>query len=110
MNILDEHTQRIVDFCQARDWEQFHDPKDLAISLNLEAAEVLEQFQWKKRSEVNTRLVAEELSDVYYWILLMSHYLDIDLAKAFQAKMMQNEAKYPAEKARGKKAKYTEYQ
>ncbi len=110
MSILDDHTKLIVKFCEERDWAQFHDPKDLAISLSLEASEVLELFQWKDYHEINKKELAEELADVYYWILLMSHYLEIDIGSAFAAKMKQNKAKYPIEKAKGKKDKYTNYQ
>lgn len=113
---LEEFTKRIVTYVKERDWEQFHNPKDVAISLSLEAAEVLEHFQWKSPEEIKTYLtkhkkeVADELIDVLYWILLMSHYLRIDIDKAFEDKMAQNEKKYPADKARGSYSKYTKYQ
>lgn len=115
MHILDLQ-KRIVAFVTARDWKQFHNPKDLALSLTLEAAEVLEQFQWKNPKEIeeytktHKQAIADELVDVFYWVLLMSHYLDIDLEKAFKEKMEQNEKKYPVEKAKGKHNKYTDYQ
>ncbi len=105
---------RIKDFNSARDWSQFHNPKDLAISLTLEATEVLEHFQWKSDAEVSEHLkshgnkVADELADVLYWVLLMSDYFDIDLVKALNRKMDENEKKYPTNKARGTHSKYTE--
>jgi dCTP diphosphatase len=107
--------QRIVAFNEARDWPQFHTPKDLAMSLVLEAAEVLEHFQWKNEEEVREHLqnkkedVGEELIDCLYWILLMAHYYKIDIPEAFNKKMQQNEEKYPAKKVRGSHKKYTEY-
>ncbi|MBX4191163.1 nucleotide pyrophosphohydrolase [Candidatus Saccharibacteria bacterium] len=113
---MDKRTKRVVKFVKERDWEQFHNPKDLAVSLTLEAAEVLEHFQWKNPEEMKKHLkdnkedVSEELADVLYWVLLMSHYFDIDLEQAFEQKMQQNEAKYPIKKARGKHSKYTAYQ
>ncbi len=113
---LAEFKSRIVAFVQARDWEQFHQPKDVAISLALEAAELLEHFQWKSPEEIGTHLqsnkndVADELVDVLYWVILMAHYFDIDLGDAFERKMSENEQKYPVEKAKGKHAKYTAYQ
>jgi NTP pyrophosphatase (non-canonical NTP hydrolase) len=113
---MEEMIERAVRFVKARDWEQFHNPKDLAVSLTLEAAEVLEHFQWKSPEEMAKHLknhktdVAEELSDVLYWVLLMSHYFDIDLQAAFDTKMDQNEKKYPKDKARGRHDKYTAYQ
>jgi NTP pyrophosphatase (non-canonical NTP hydrolase) len=113
---MDTMLERIVKFVNERNWEKFHNPKDLAISLNLEAAEVLEHFQWKSPQEINDHVknykddISDELVDVLYWVLLMSHYLDVDLKKAFERKMKQNEKKYPVDKARGKHSKYTTYQ
>lgn len=113
---MDNKTKRIVKFVKDRDWEQFHTPKDVAISLSLEAAEVLEHFQWKSSEEIKAYLkthkndIADELVDVLYWVLLMSHYFDVDLDEAFERKMTENEKKYPVEKARGKHTKYTAYQ
>jgi NTP pyrophosphatase (non-canonical NTP hydrolase) len=105
-------TKKIIAFRDARDWKQFHNPKDLAISLVLEAGEVMEHFQWKNEKEIakhiaeNKTAISEELADTLYWILLMSHDLDIDILKAVENKMIQNEAKYPIAKARGKHTKY----
>jgi NTP pyrophosphatase (non-canonical NTP hydrolase) len=113
---MDMMIEKIVKFVNERNWEKFHNPKDLAISLNLEAAEVLEHFQWKSPQEINDHVknnkddISDELVDVLYWVLLMSHYLDVDLKKAFEREMKQNEKKYPVDKARGKHSKYTAYQ
>jgi len=101
-------------FCDDRDWDQFHNPKDLSISLALEAAEVMEHFQWKNAEEMaehsinKKHEVGEELADVFYWVLLLANKLDIDLVSAFEKKMAKNEAKYPVEKAKGSHKKYTE--
>jgi dCTP diphosphatase len=101
-------------FCDDRDWDQFHNPKDLAISLSLEASEVLEHFQWKNEQEIIAHLsknkgeVGSELADVFYWVLLMANKLDIDLVEAFNSKMIKNENKYPIAKAKGSHKKYTE--
>lgn len=95
-----------------RDWEQFHKPKDLAVSLSLEAAEVLEHFQWKNEKEIEEYVkthkdeIGEELADVFNWVLLMSHDFGIDILSASAQKILKNEAKYPVEKARGKHTKY----
>jgi NTP pyrophosphatase (non-canonical NTP hydrolase) len=113
---MDMMIEKIVKFVNERNWEKFHNPKDLAISLNLEAAEVLEHFQWKSPQEINDHVknnkddISDELVDVLYWVLLMSHYLDVDLKKSFEREMKQNEKKYPVDKARGKHSKYTAYQ
>jgi dCTP diphosphatase len=114
MGNLDVFTERIVAFRNARDWKQFHNAKDLAIALNLEATEVIEHFLWKTEKETQDYLkthkdeVGEELADTFYWVILMAHDLGIDLEKAFDEKMCKNEAKYSVEKARGNHKKYTE--
>src|SRR5215213_1818144 len=101
----------VVDFCEEREWAKFHTPKDMSMSLMLEAAEVIEHFQWKNKKEIEKHIaenkdkIAEELSDVLYWILLMSHYWDIDLVKAFKQKMKQNAQKYPVAKSKGRHTK-----
>jgi NTP pyrophosphatase (non-canonical NTP hydrolase) len=116
VNNRDEMLEKILAYIRARDWEQFHNPKDVAISLALEASEVLEHFQWKTPEEIKQHLkenlddVAEELADVLYWVLLMAHYLKIDLNQAVSKKMLKNEKKYPVKKARGSHKKYTHYQ
>ena len=105
-------TKIINDFREVRDWKQFHNPKDVAISLSLEAGEVLEHFQWKSPEEIkkhikeNKKEIAEELADVFYWILLLSDDLDIDIEKALMLKMKKNGKKYPVKKAKGKHLKY----
>ena len=112
MSEIKNLTKKIVKFNKARDWEQFHNPKDLALSLSLEASELLEHFQWKSKKEMEKYIksdkkhVAKELADVFYWVLLMSYYLKIDIAKALEKKMKENEKKYPVEKAKGKNLKY----
>ena len=90
MDRIEALTQRIIEFGKARDWEQFHNPKDVALSLVLEAGEVMEHFQWKSKEEVEEYVVehkeeiGEELADVLYWVLLMSHDLDIDIEDALE--------------------------
>ena len=105
-------TRRIVSLRDARDWKQFHNPKDLAISLVLEAGEVMEHFQWKNKEEMEKHLktskedVADELADTLYWILLMGNDFNIDVLKALDNKLKKIEEKYPVEKAKGKHTKY----
>jgi NTP pyrophosphatase (non-canonical NTP hydrolase) len=107
-------TKRITDFRDARDWKKFHNPKDLALSLSLEAAELAEHFQWRREKDLDKYVkthkkhIGQELSDVFYLVLLMSHDLNIDIVKAFEEKMKINEKKYPVEKAKGSIKKYTE--
>ena len=113
MDKLNDLNNKIIDFRDKRDWKQFHNPKDMALSLVLEAGEVMEHFQWKNSEEIEKYIkehkdeIGEELADVFYWVLLMSHDLDIDILDALEKKMEKNEKKYPIEKARGKADKYT---
>lgn len=112
MSDISELTKIILEFRDKREWKHFHTPKDMAISLALEAAEVLEHFQWKNEEEIKEYLknykehIGEELSDVLWWVLLMSHDLKIDLKDAFIKKMQKNELKYPVEKCRGTHLKW----
>lgn len=112
MKNIKDLTNRIIKFRDARDWKQFHNLKDIALSLVLEAAEVLEHFQWKNEKEVeeyiktNKNDISEELSDVLYVILLMSHDLNVDILSALDKKLKKNEEKYPVEKSKGKHTKY----
>ena len=102
---------RIKQFSDDRDWSQFHDPKNLAISLQLEASEVLELFQWTKDNQMKegkAENMADELADVFYWLIMMANHYKIDLVGALDKKMDKNEEKYPVEKAKGKADKYTE--
>lgn len=104
----------ILKFRRDRNWKQFHNPKDMSVSLVLEATEVLEHFQWKNDDEVQKYIktykqeIGEELSDVLYWVLLLSHDLGIDIKKAFKRKMAITNKKYPIKKAKGSHKKYTE--
>lgn len=103
-------------FCDERDWDQFHNAKDMALSLTLESAEFLEHFQWRSGKEVDEYLkthkadAAEELADVFYWVLRIADKLDIDLPETMNEKMVKNAQKYPVEKAKGNHKKYTEHQ
>lgn len=109
---INDLTKRIIAFRDARNWKQFHNPKDLAISLSLEVAEVLEHFQWKDKKEIveylktNKIKVGEELADVFNYLLILAHDLEIDLVEAEEDKISKNEIKYPIEKAKGKHTKY----
>ena len=113
MNNLDTTIAKIRAFRDARDWMQFHNPKNLAISITLEAAELLEHFQWKSmlESEAHAKAaraeIAEEVADVAIYLLEFADHLGIDLLSAIDAKLEKNEAKYPVAKARGSSVKYT---
>ena len=109
--LRDETIQRVLRFRDDRDWRQFHTPKDLAISMSLEAAEVLELFQWSGADlECRDKLprLREELADVLSYCILLADVCGLDLDEIMNEKVDKNEAKYPADKAKGRSAKYTE--
>ena len=113
MNNINDLTNKLIDFRDARDWKQFHNPKDIALSLSLEASEVLEHFQWKSKEEIEEYVkthkdeIGEELADVFNWVLVMSHDLGVDILKASERKIQTNAKKYPLKKSKGKHTKYT---
>lgn len=108
---MEELIEKIIAFREERDWRQFHNPKDLAISLNLEASELLELFQWKSSEEAvqNKNNIQDELADILYYVLLMCRDLNIDPKQALLEKLHKNAEKYPVNKAYGSKKKYTEF-
>lgn len=103
-------------FCEARDWDQFHDPKELAIAISTEAAELLDIARFKSKDELVELLktpggrerVEDEVADVLYFVLRFAQMNGIELAAALKAKLAKNEKKYPVHKARGSNKKYTE--
>jgi NTP pyrophosphatase (non-canonical NTP hydrolase) len=119
---MDPHTtvQSLKDraraFCAARDWERFHTPKELAIGVTTEAAELLAAFRFKSDAEARAiaadpakrRELSGELADTLYFLLRLSEVLEIDLSTAFEEKLRINEQRYPVEKSRGKNLKYNE--
>ena len=109
--LRDETIRRVLQFRDDRDWLQYHTPKDLAISMSLEAAELLEVFQWSGqdlRCEEKTDRIREELADVLSYCILLADVCGLDLDEIMNAKIDRNEKKYPVELARGSAAKYTE--
>ena len=106
-----ETIKQVLKFRDDRNWKQFHNPKDLAISISLEAAELLEVFQWSADDvicESKKDRIKEELADVVNYCILMADACDLDLDEIVQAKIKRNNEKYPVEKAYGSKEKYTE--
>ena len=113
---IQEIKEKIKEFVKERDWEQFHHPKEVAISLSLEAAEVLELFQWKDKQdledikndkELMTKL-KEELADVFMYAIDIANCTGIDITEAIIDKLKKNREKYPIEKSKGNHTKYTE--
>lgn len=112
MSEIKDITAKIQKFRDERDWKQFHNHKDMALSLMLEAAEVLEHFQWKSVQEVDAHAadckdeIADELADVAMYLFELADNLGIDLSAAITEKMKKNALKYPVAKAKGKHTKY----
>ncbi len=110
--------QRAKHFVQERDWEQYQTPRDVCMSLSIEASELLELFLWLKDTEVaaikdnqkKMPAIKDEIADVFYWVIRLADMLNIDLEVAFLEKLKKNELKYPVETCKGKTEKYTELQ
>lgn len=103
-------------FCEERDWDQFHDPKELAIGISTEANELLEIFRFQTKEQMRKQLslegsraqIKDELADVFFFILRFAQMNDIDLSESLEKKISDNNLKYPVEKARGNNAKYNQ--
>lgn len=108
MSDLEELRKVIVQFTQERDWDQFHNEKDLALALSIEAAELNEAFLWKDASEVNVEKVKEELADVFNYAILIADKFKLDVKQIVLDKLQKNSEKYPVDKAYGSAKKYNE--
>ena len=112
MSEISKITEKIIQFRDERDWMQFHDPKNMAVSIILEASELLEHFQWKTKEEVeeyvmqNKPEIKDEIADIALYLFELAHNLGINLTCAMEEKLKKNAAKYPVEKAKGKHTKY----
>jgi NTP pyrophosphatase (non-canonical NTP hydrolase) len=114
MNDVERITEKIKMFRDERDWMQFHDAKNMAVSIILEASELLEHFQWKTTKEVeeyarqNKEEIQDEIADIALYLFEMADNLGVNLVDAMEKKLEKNKKKYPVEKARGNAKKYTE--
>ena len=108
MSDIQEIIEELRTFNQERDWDQFHNGKDLAIGLSVEASELLEAFLWKKPEDVSIDKVREELADVLNYAFQMADKYDLDIKKIILDKIARNAQKYPVEKAKGSAKKYNE--
>lgn len=108
VNDIKEITEILLKFRNERDWAQFHNAKDLALALNIEAGELLEAFLWKSSEQADIGKVKEELADVFAFAFLLAEKYDLDVKQIVLEKMEQNAQKYPVEKSRGVAKKYTE--
>jgi NTP pyrophosphatase (non-canonical NTP hydrolase) len=113
---IHELKEKIKDFCDERDWDQFHNAKELAVALSIEASELLEIFRWKTQDEVSKLFddekkkedISDEMADILYFLVRIAQRYNIDLTEAFDRKMEKNDKKYPVEKAKGSNKKYNE--
>ena len=105
---LKKINQKIKNFVKARDWDQFHSPKNLAMALSVEASELVEIFQWLKESDikkVDKEKVADEIADIFFYLLRISQKMNINIEKSFHNKMIKNIKKYPVQLSKGKSDK-----
>ena len=109
MGNIETLTSEIVSFIRERDWEQFHKPKDTALALSIEAAELNEVFLWKKEEDINISKIEEELADVIIYALDLARQYNLDVEQIVRAKIKKNAEKYPVTKCMGSAKKYTEY-
>ena len=108
MNEFEEITKALIQFRNERDWEQFHNPKDLSLAISIEAGELLEQFLWKDPADANEEKVREELADVFAYAFLLADKYDINIKEIILDKIRKNAEKYPIDKAKGTAKKYNE--
>lgn len=108
-NDIEELTAALLKFRDERDWAQFHNAKDLALALNIEAAELLEVFLWKNSDQANIDSVKEELADVFTFAFLLAEKYDLNVKRIVLEKLEKNALKYPVEKSKGSAKKYTEF-
>jgi NTP pyrophosphatase (non-canonical NTP hydrolase) len=107
-NPIDQIILELLRFRNERDWEQFHNPKDLALAINVEAGELLELFLWKSASEANVEKIREELSDVFAFAFMLAEKYNFDVKEIVLEKIKRNAEKYPIEKSKGSAKKYNE--
>ena len=108
MSDLEELRKAIVTFTRERDWDQFHNGKDLALTLSIEAAELNEAFLWKDAKDVNVEKVKEELADIFNYAILIADKYSLDVKQIVMEKLAKNAQKYPVDKAYGSAKKYNE--
>lgn len=108
MSEINNLTNEIISFIQERDWEQFHNPKDTALALLIEAAELNELFLWKDSSKADLNKIKEELADVLIYSLDLARQFNLDISEIIKSKIKKNAEKYPVSKCKGSSKKYTE--
>ena len=115
---IHELKEKVKAFCDERDWDQFHNAKELAVALSIEASELLEIFRWKSPEEVGALFkdekkkenIEDEMADILYFLVRIAQMYDLDLSEALDKKMEKNAQKYPIEKSKGSNKKYNEFE
>lgn len=116
MRYLESIRQRMRDFAEARDWDQFHSPKNLAMALSVEVSELVECFQWLTEEESRSlnadqlSAIADEIADIQLYLVRLADKVGVEIDVAVEQKIVKNDAKYPVDKVKGSSKKYTEYQ
>ena len=113
---IEELKKLVKKFCEERDWDQYHNAKDLAIAISIETSELLEIFRWKSKNEVKELFqnkikkenIEDEIADIFYFLLRFAQKHNIDLSKTLRKKLEKNQEKYPVEKFKGSNKKYNE--
>ena len=108
MSELDEVIKKLIKFRDERDWKQFHNSKDLALAISIEASELMELFLWKSEEDINKERLKEELADILSFSFLLAEKHGLDIPEIVSSKIDSNAIKYPVSKAKGKSNKYTE--
>lgn len=108
MSEIENIISKLREFNEERDWEQFHDSKNLALALSIEAGELNEAFLWKKAEDANEDKIKEELADVFLYAFMLADKYNLDVNKICMDKINRNAEKYPVEKSKGSSKKYTE--
>jgi len=110
MTDIEEILQRLIEFSNERDWEQFHNAKDLSLAISIEAGELLELFLWKNPEEADKTKVEKELADIFAFAFLLANKYQLDVKQIILNKIEENKRKYPVEKSRGSAKKYNDFE
>ncbi len=105
---MEKALEELINFRNERDWDQFHNPKDLAIAISIESGELLEEFLWKKFEDANLENIKKELADIFAYSLLLAHKYNLDPEQIVLEKIRENKIKYPVDKSKGSAKKYNQ--
>lgn len=109
MSDIEEIIQKLIEFRNERDWDQFHNPKDLSLAISIEAGELLEQFLWRSPEAADKEKIKKELADIFAFAFLLAHKFQFNVRQIVLDKIEENSRKYPVEKSKGSAKKYNEF-